>query len=89
MVRGLIVPDRLRRPRELAFIAVDRAALALGAGDVISEVNGQSIVSVDDYRRAVAKLKAGDNVVFKVLRHSPTDRIMTVFLPGVVPADGK
>jgi serine protease Do len=63
--------------------------IGFAAGDVISEVNGQSIVSVDDYRRAVAKLKAGDNVVFKVLRHSPTDRIMTVFLPGVVPADGK
>jgi serine protease Do len=58
-------------------------------GDVISEVNGQSVTSVDDYRKAVAKLKPGDNVVFKVLRHSPTDRIMTVFLPGVVPADGK
>jgi serine protease Do len=59
------------------------------SGDVISEVNGQSVTSVDDYRKAVAKLKAGDNVVFKVLRRSPTDRVMTVFLPGVVPADSK
>ena len=58
-------------------------------GDVISEVNGQSVTSVDDYRRAISKLKAGENVVFKVLRRSPTDRVMTVFLPGVVPADGK
>ena len=58
-------------------------------GDVISEVNGQSVTSVDEYRKAVAKLKAGENVVFKVLRRSPTDRVMTVFLPGVVPADGK
>jgi len=63
--------------------------LQFGPGDVISEINGQSITSVDEYRKAVAKLKAGDNVVFKVLRHSPTDRIMTVFLPGVVPADGR
>ena len=58
-------------------------------GDVISEVNGQAVASVDDYRKAISKLKPGDNVVFKVLRRSPTDRIMTVFLPGVVPADGK
>jgi serine protease Do len=58
-------------------------------GDVIAEVNGQSVTTVDDYRKAVSKLKPGDNVVFKVLRHSPTDRIMTVFLPGVVPSDGK
>jgi serine protease Do len=58
-------------------------------GDVISEVNGQTVSSVDDYRRAISKLKAGENVVFKVLRRSPTDRVMTVFLPGVVPADGK
>ena len=59
------------------------------AGDVISEVNGQPVASVDDYRKVVSKLKAGENVVFKVLRHSPTDRVMTVFLAGVVPAEGK
>jgi serine protease Do len=58
-------------------------------GDVISEVNGQSVTTVDDYRKAVGKLKPGENVVFKVLRRSPTDRTMTVFLPGVVPADSK
>jgi len=27
--------------------------------------------------------------VFKVRRHTDTDRILTVFLPGVVPADGR
>ena len=63
--------------------------LQFGRNDVICEVNGQSITSVDEYRKAIAKLKPGDNLVFKVLRHSPTDRVMTVFLPGVVPADGK
>jgi len=59
------------------------------AGDVISEVNGQSVSTVDEYSKAVSKLKASENVVFKVLRRSPTDQIMTVFLAGVVPADGK
>jgi len=58
-------------------------------GDVISQVNDQSVTSVDDYRKAISKLKPGENVVFKVLRRSPTDRVMTVFLPGVVPADSK
>jgi hypothetical protein len=28
-------------------------------------------------------------VVFKVLRHQDADRMLTVFLPGVVPADDK
>jgi S1-C subfamily serine protease len=42
--------------------------------------------SVEDYRRAVTKLKPGDNVVFKVLRRQD-DKVLTVFLPGVVPAD--
>jgi len=58
-------------------------------GDVISQVNDQSVTSVDDYRKVISKLKPGENVVFKVLRRSPTDRVMTVFLPGVVPADSK
>jgi len=44
---------------------------------------------VDEYRKAVDKLKPGENVVFKVLRRGNTDRVMTVFLPGVVPADSK
>ena len=59
-------------------------------GDVISEVNGQSVASVDDYHRAVSKLKAGENVVFKVLRRGGnSDRVLTVFLAGVVPSDSK
>ena len=63
--------------------------LNFGPNDVITEVNGQPITSVDDYRKAVSKLKPGENVVFKVLRHSPNDRVMIVFLPGVVPEEGK
>jgi len=58
-------------------------------GDVISEVNGQPVTTVEEYRKAIIALKPGDNVVFKVLRHGFNDRVMTVFLPGVVPADGK
>jgi hypothetical protein len=42
---------------------------------------------VGDYRRALAKLKAGGNVVFKVMRRADTDRMLTVFLAGVVPGE--
>jgi serine protease Do len=58
-------------------------------GDVINEVNGQTVTTVDEYRKAIAQLKPGQNVVFKVLRRSYNDRVMTVFLSGVVPADEK
>jgi len=58
-------------------------------GDLINEVNGQAVSTIDDYRKAIAQLKPGQNVVFKVLRKSYNDRVMTVFLSGVVPADEK
>ena len=58
-------------------------------GDVINEVNGQTVTTIDEYRKAIAQLKPGQNVVFKVLRRNYNDRVMTVFLSGVVPADEK
>jgi serine protease Do len=58
-------------------------------GDVINEVNGQTVATIDEYRKAIAQLKPGQNVVFKVLRRNYNDRVMTVFLSGVVPADEK
>ena len=58
-------------------------------GDVINEVNGQTVTTLDEYRKAIAQLKPGQNVVFKVLRRNYNDRVMTVFLSGVVPADEK
>ncbi len=79
--KGVIVTD------------VDPASFAsddlnFGRGDVITEINHEPITSLDDYRAAVAKLKPGANVVFKVLRRQD-DRILTVFLSGVVPADSE
>jgi serine protease Do len=58
-------------------------------GDVIAEVNRVAVSSVDEYRKAVSKLKPGDQVVFKVLRRQDSDRVLTVFLPGIVPADNQ
>src|SRR5216684_8193070 len=60
--------------------------LGFARGDVIAEINHEAISSVADYRKTVAKLKPGVNVVFKVLRRQDSDRILTVFLSGVVPA---
>ncbi|MGA2096224.1 MAG: Do family serine endopeptidase [Candidatus Acidiferrum sp.] len=57
-------------------------------GDVIAEINHEAINTLDDYKAVVRKLKAGDNVVFKVLRRVDSDRVLTVFLSGVVPAEG-
>src|SRR5450755_346614 len=63
--------------------------LGFGRGDVIAEVNRQTVSNVDDYKKAVAQLKPGSNVVFKVLRKADADRVLTVFLPGIVPAENQ
>lgn len=61
--------------------------LGFGPGDVISEINHQPIASLDDYTKAISKLKPGDTVVFKVLRRQDSDHTLTVFLSGTVPAE--
>src|SRR2546430_14064170 len=43
-------------------------------GDVIGEVNHEPVASVADYRRAVVKLKPGQPVIFKVMRHGDNDQ---------------
>jgi S1-C subfamily serine protease len=63
--------------------------LNFGRGDVISQVNGETVSSVADYKKAVAKLKHGEDVVFKVLRRQDSDQILTLFLSGKVPADSQ
>jgi serine protease Do len=92
-----LTPDRGRRiglegQKGVVVTGVDPASFAddlnFGRDDVIVEVNRETVTSVDEYRKAISKLKPGDNVVFKVLRRADSDRIHTVFLPGVVPASG-
>lgn len=91
-----LTPDRGRRvgmegQKGVLVTEVDPASFAddlgFGRGDVIVGVNSVNVSSTDEYRRAVSKLKPGDNVVFKVLRRQDSDRIHTVFLSGVVPAE--
>jgi len=63
--------------------------LGFGRGDAISTINGETVSSVSDYRKAVSKLKQGDEVAFKVLRRQDSDRILTLYLSGKVPADNQ
>jgi serine protease Do len=69
---------------------VDPASFAedidFSRGDVIVEVNHVPINSLSDYRREVAQLKPGQDVLFKVARHADNDRVLTLFLAGAVPS---
>src|SRR6266581_6532280 len=93
-----LTPDRGHRvgmegQKGVLVTEIDPASFAddLGftRGDVISLINGEAVGSVADYRKAVSKLKHGEDVVFKVLRRQDSDRILTVYLPGKVPADNQ
>ena len=91
-----LTPERASRvgmegQKGVLVVDVDPASfgddLNFTRGDVIAEVNRQPVTSVAEYKTVIGKLKPGDNVVFKVLRRQDSDRILTVFLPGVVPAE--
>jgi serine protease Do len=55
-------------------------------GDVITEMNHVLISSMAEYRAQVAKLKPGDDVLFRVARHGENDRVLMLFLAGSVPS---
>ncbi len=91
-----LTPERARRvgmegQKGVLVTEVDPATFAddigFARGDVIVEVNHEVVNSLSDYRRAIAKLKRGQNVVFKALRRTDTERVMTFFPAGVVPAE--
>jgi serine protease Do len=93
-----LTPDRGHRvgvegQKGVLVTEVDPASFAddlnFTRGDVISQVNGEAVSSVAEYRKAVAKLKHGEDVVFKVLRRQDSDQILTLFLSGKVPADSQ
>jgi serine protease Do len=93
-----LTPDRASRvgmdgQRGVLVVDVDPASFAddlnFVRGDVITEINHAPVASMEDYKAAVGKLKPGENVVFKILRRADNDHTLTVFLPGVVPADSK
>jgi serine protease Do len=91
-----LTPDRARRlgldAHGVIVTDVEPASFAddelnAARGDIIVEVNHQPVGTVADYRRELAKLKPGQNVLFKVLRRSETGQMFTAFLAGVIPAE--
>ncbi|HXY26310.1 MAG TPA: Do family serine endopeptidase [Candidatus Acidoferrum sp.] len=93
-----LTPDRGRRvgvegQKGVLATEVEPASFAedlgFGRGDVITEINRESISSVAEYRKAVSKLKTGDEVVFKVLRRQDSDRVLTLYLSGTVSSDNQ
>ena len=91
-----LTPERSRKvgmdgQKGVLVIDVDPASfsddLNFVRGDVIAEINREAVNTVEEYRKVISKLKPGDSVVFKVLRRQDSDRTLTVFLPGVVPAE--
>src|SRR5713226_3380 len=93
-----LTPDRGHRvgmegQKGVLVTEVDPASFAddlnFGRGDVITQVNGEAVISVAEYRKTVSKLKPGQDVVFKVLRRQDSDRILTLYLSGKVPADNQ
>jgi serine protease Do len=71
---------------------VDPASFAedvgFARGDVIAEINRVPISGLSEYKREMANLKPGQDVLFKVLRRGDTDNPLTLFLAGVIP-EGK
>ncbi len=59
--------------------------IGLSKGDVILEVNRKPVNSEDDFRKAVAGLKSGDDVVFLVHSRRDSSPESTIFLGGTLP----
>ena len=58
-------------------------------GDVIVEINHVAITNLQDYKQEIAKLKPGEDVLFKVVHPDGTGEQYTVFRAGTIPRAGK
>ena len=76
--------------RGVVVVTVAPASFSEGIGffrgDLIAEINQKPVASVDEFNSMMAALRPGEQVVFKVLRHDEGDRVLIVYLAGVVPA---
>ena len=74
----------------VVVLEVDPASFAedieFTRGDVITEINRATISNIADYKNEMAKLKPGQDVLFKVARGGDGGRVLTLFLAGAVPA---
>jgi len=59
--------------------------IGLARGDIILEINRQSVNSEDDFRRVQSQLKSGQDLAFLVRRQGPGGRSGTIFLGGTLP----
>ncbi|MGB6484345.1 MAG: Do family serine endopeptidase [Candidatus Acidiferrales bacterium] len=57
--------------------------------DVIVEINHAAINNIEDYKKEVAKLGPGQDVLFKVIHPDGTGQQFTVFKTGTIPQLGK
>jgi serine protease Do len=80
----------MSRVTGVVVLEVDPASFAedleFRRGDVITEINRATVNNISDYRNEMAKLKPGQDVLFKVARRGDGDRVLTSFLAGAVPA---
>jgi serine protease Do len=74
----------------VVVLEVDPASFAedieFTRGDVITEINRAAINNIADYKNEMAKLKPGQDVLFKVARAGDGGRVLTLFLAGAVPS---
>jgi serine protease Do len=75
--RGVIVQDV--KPGSFA------EDINLGRGDVILEVNKQSVNSEDDFAKVESSLKSGQDVVFLVRPRGSSRQDGTIFMAGTLP----
>ena len=54
-------------------------------GDVIVEINHAPVSNMADYKREIAKVKPGEDVLFKVMYGDGTGQVYTVFHAGTIP----
>lgn len=57
--------------------------------DVIVEINHVAINNIEDYKREIARLRPGQEVLFKVVHADGTGKDLMVFRTGTIPQAGK
>jgi serine protease Do len=90
-----LTPDLARKlgmPKVTGAVVteVDPASFAedvgFSRGDVVIEINHAPVTSLSDYKAQMARIKPGQDVLFRVARRSDNDRVLTLYLAGVVPS---
>jgi len=80
---------RMEGQRGVIVSAVDPGSFAedigFAPGDVIVEVNHNTVDTFNGLHRALSDLRKGEDVVFKVLRQDENRGLLTLFLAGKVP----